>query len=53
MSDQFYQLSAKWTESDKYNSSQNFDYQKSIVDVCSFMICLFYEKTIDKKYIDV
>ncbi|CAD8120204.1 unnamed protein product [Paramecium sonneborni] len=36
MGDQMYELSAKWTVSEKYNASQNLDYKKTIADVCSF-----------------
>ncbi|CAD8204875.1 unnamed protein product [Paramecium pentaurelia] len=57
MGDQFYQLCSKWTVSEKFNSSQNLEYKKTIVDVCSFKtieeFAYLMKKTIYSKLSDV
>ncbi|CAD8123751.1 unnamed protein product [Paramecium sonneborni] len=57
MSDKFHKLSNKWTISEKYNASQNLDYKKTIVDICSFStveeLGFYREKTIYSKLSDI
>lgn len=57
MSENFHQLSAKWTISEKYNASQNVDYKKTIVDICSFNtieeFAFLMKKTIYSKISDL
>lgn len=50
-------MSSKWTISEKYNASQNVDYKRTIVEICSFTtveeFAYIMKKTIYSKVTDL